>query len=338
MDDSHSQWTPSATLEVLHARARMLSVIRQFFEQRQVLEVETPVLSSAGTTDPNIESFRSEYFPPGAAQIAGQGQACYLATSPEFHMKRLLAAGSGPIFQISRVFRNQESGDYHNPEFSLLEWYRPGFELQELMEEVTELVKQFLLPSLQLQRVEYYSYTEIFQRILSIDPLTDSTHMMMECARSRGIDVRGLTEADRDAWLDVLMSHCVQPHLGFHENELCLTFIYDYPASQAALAQVRDSEPPVAERFELFIRGHELANGYHELQSAKEQADRFQCDTEVRHSRRQPVVVMDQHLIDALQVGLPDCCGVALGLDRLLQVALGETSIQKCLAFPFSRA
>lgn len=338
MEVKESQWQPRASIEVLRARAQLLVEIRQFFAQRQVLEVETPVLSRAGTTDPNIESFRTEFFPSGCAQIAGQGQTYYLATSPEFHMKRLLAAGSGAIYQISRVFRNEEQGRYHNPEFTLLEWYRPGFDLHTLMLEVAELIKQVVRSSLLIEKVEYYSYQQVFQRTLAIDPLQCSNQDLIQCAKTNAIEVHGLTESDRDAWLDVLMSHCVQKQLGFQSGHPCLTFVYDYPASQAALAQVRDTQPAVAERFELFIAGQELANGYHELQAADEQYRRFQHDISIRNQRQQRQLAFDQHLIDALQSGLPDCSGVALGLDRLLQSALGTQSLQDCLAFPFSIA
>ena len=337
MDNSPPAWQSCATREVLQVRAQLLASIRQFFAQRQVLEVETPILSHAGTTDPNIESFCTQYFPPGASRA--QGQTCYLATSPEFHMKRLLACGSGAIYQISRVFRNQEQGSHHNPEFSLLEWYRPGFDLQSLMLEVAELVQQLVRPQLNIETaVEYFTYQEIFQRTLAIDPLRDSNRTLMDCAQGNGIELKGVGPEERDVWLDVLMSHCVQPLLGKHDGQPCLTFIYHYPASQAALAQVTDTEPRVAERFELFIAGHELANGYHELRDAEEQRKRFQSDLQTRRERQLAPVVMDELLIDALHAGLPDCSGVALGIDRLLQVMRGVEELETCLAFPFSRA
>lgn len=326
--DTETVWRPAASINTLRERAGLLAAIRGFFASRDVLEVETPVLSHAGTTDPNIESFTSVF------QSQGAGRTLYLATSPEFHMKRLLAAGSGAIYQVSRVFRQGEVGRLHNPEFTLLEWYRPGYDLHGLMQEVGELVTQLLAPQLDPDSAEFFTYRDIFQHCLSVDPLTDPTAALVECAKEQGIDVSGLAPDDRDSWLDLLMSHCVQPQLGRHG----LSFVYDYPASQASLANIRNGSPPVAERFELFVHGVELANGFHELQDATEQAQRFAKDQHQREQRGMPVIPADRRLVAALDFGLPDCSGVALGIDRLLQIKLGTKSIQDCLAFPVNHA
>ena len=334
MDSNHDDgqdWQPYARREMLLARAELLAQIREFFTARNVLEVETPVLSQAGTTDPNIESFQTRYEGPGLPL----GQSLYLATSPEFHMKRLLAAGSGDIYQISRVFRQTEFGRWHNPEFSLLEWYRIGFDLPALMDEVSQLVSQLLAPEHNLQATEFITYREAFQRHLALEPFTATTAQLQQCADSLRIGVSGLGIDDHDAWLDVLMSHCVQPRLG--KEGLC--FVYDYPATQAALARLRAGVlPPVAERFELFIDGIELANGFHELEDAEQQLQRFSRDLELRRQRGLSAVPIDRRLIDALYNGLPDCSGVALGLDRLLQCKFGTKALHECLVFPLDRA
>ena len=323
-------WQPSASREMLQARAQMLAQIRGFFAERDVLEVETPVLSRAGTTDPNIDSFQTRYQGPGLPL----GQTLYLATSPEFHMKRLLAAGSGDIYQISRVFRQTEFGRWHNPEFTLLEWYRVGFDLHRLMREVEQLVRQLMMPQREFQSTEFISYREVFQRHLALDPLTASPWQLQQCAVSLHIDVSGLALEDRDAWLDLLMSHVVQPHLGSEG----MSFVHDYPATQAALARLKPVSIPVAERFELFVDGVELANGYHELDDPREQALRFAGDLAQRQQRGLMDVTPDQCLIEALHHGLPDCCGVAIGIDRLLQVKFGTKTLHSGLAFPLNRA
>jgi lysyl-tRNA synthetase class 2 len=328
--DENAGWQPAACREMLQMRAGMLAQIRRFFTDRDVLEVETPVLSQAGTTDPNIESFRTRYEGPGLPA----GQTLYLATSPEFHMKRLLAAGSGDIYQISRVFRQTEFGRWHNPEFTLLEWYRIGFDMRALMREVEQLVRQLLAPQHEFLATEFISYREAFQRHLSIDPLTASPRQLQQCASSLQIEVSGLAPNDRDAWLDLLMSHGVQPQLG--KTGMC--FVYDYPATQAALARVRPEAIPVAERFELFIDGVELANGFHELDDAQEQARRFERDLAIRQQRGAEKVTSDPYLIEALRHGLPDCCGVAVGVDRLLQIKSGTKTLHQCLVFPLNRA
>lgn len=317
-------WRPGADLPMLRLRARTLDRVRAFFAGRGVLEVETPALSAAATTDPHIESFATAYRGPGRAPAP-----LYLHTSPEFPMKRLLAAGSGPIYQICKVFRQGECGRLHNPEFTLLEWYRPGFDHRRLMDEVEALV----LPILGRPAAERLSYAEAFARHLDLDPHRADAATLAACAARHGIAVDGLG-ADRDGWLALLLTHLVEPHLGRGRP----TFLYDYPASQAALARVRAGEPPLAERFELYVDGVELANGFHELADAAEQRRRFAADREARRAAGLPLVPMDEHLLAALAHGLPDCAGVALGFDRLLMLAAGVEEIGRVVAFPIDRA
>lgn len=325
-----TDWASTAPLTNLRLRARILSGIRAFFAERDVLEVETPVLSAAAVTDPNIESFQTLYTGPGT----GEGQLLYLHTSPEFPMKRLLASGSGPIYQIARVFRQGERGRLHNPEFTLLEWYRPGFDHLELMKEVELLVGQLLGGSCSLAATEHLSYGEAFDRYAGIDPHRADIESLQQCAARHGIgDVAGL-EPHRDGWLDLLLIHKVEPELGQGR----LTFLYDYPASQASLARVRGGTSPVAERFELYYEGVELANGFHELADADEQRRRFERELFERREAGQPVLPMDGRLLAALKQGLPDCSGVALGIDRLMMLASGAERIDEVIAFPVERA
>jgi lysyl-tRNA synthetase class 2 len=313
---------------MLEARARLLGRIRQFFAEAGVLEVETPVCSRYATTDPAIESLRTRYTGPGAAQ----GVPMSLQTSPEFPMKRLLAAGSGPIYQICRVFRDGELGPRHNPEFTLLEWYRPGFDHRALMDEVSALL-QPLFPAERPQ--QHLSYGKAFQRFLGMDPHSATPQALRECAQRNGIaGARELALETRDGWLDLLLSHLIEPQLGRD----CFTYLYDYPASQAALSRIRPGEPPVAERFELYLDGMEIANGFHELADAREQRLRFEADCARRAAQGMAGVEMDRLLLAALEAGLPDCAGVALGIDRLLMVLCGQRDIRRVLAFPFDRA
>ncbi|MES9960602.1 MAG: EF-P lysine aminoacylase EpmA [Sedimenticola sp.] len=321
-------WQPTATLEMLKARASLLEQVRSFFRQAGVLEVETPACSVHGTTDPAIDSITGRYTGPGAPR----GRTLYLHTSPEFPMKRLLAAGSGPIYQVCKVFRDGESGRLHNPEFTLLEWYRPGFDHHRLMDEVERLVLSLFDAPL---RVERMSYGEVFQKYLAIEPHHATAEMLRQAALQQQVPgADSLELPDRDAWLDLLMSHCIESQLG--QGGLC--FIYDYPASQASLSRIRNDEPPVAERFELYMDGLELANGFHELSDATEQRKRFEQDLEKRADSGKPPVPMDEHLLAALEQGLPSCAGVALGIDRLLMRVTGATHVDQVLAFPIDRA
>jgi len=306
----------------MRKRAALLSALRQFFSDRAILEVETPLLCRSGITDPAIEPF-----------VVQNGdslqQPRFLQTSPEYAMKRLLAAWGEPIFQISKAFRNGEAGSRHNPEFSLLEWYRPGFDHHQLMAEVADLVR-ICLGERALQK---YSYRQLFQDRLQVDPFAATIAELQTIAR-RHLDP-GTLSGDRDLWLDLLMSHVLQPQLG--QGTMC--FVYDYPVSQAALARVvQADELSVGQRFELFVDGMELANGYCELTDAAEQRQRFERDNALRRERGQCVRPVDELLLAALAHGLPGCSGVALGIDRLLMLATGASHIRDVLAFDWERS
>ncbi|MDE2236105.1 MAG: EF-P lysine aminoacylase GenX [Gammaproteobacteria bacterium] len=317
-----TDWQPTASNSHLRLRAGLLNKLRSFFSARQVLEVETPALSHFGATDRHIASF----------QVPQSGApSLYLQTSPEFHMKRLLAAGSGDIYQVSRVFRADESGRRHNPEFTLLEWYRVGYDHRRLMSEVAELLGT-LLPELAAEP-EFLSYRDAFQCYAGFDPFVASPVDCRQALQQHGI-TPPTEDLDYDSWLDLTAGNLVYPALG----EGGVTFIYDYPASQAALARIRSGDPPVAERFEVFVNGMELANGFHELADAVEQQRRFAQDLEARARLGLPAVAMDTRLLAALQAGLPDCAGVALGFDRLVMLAAKVESIGDVMAFPSERA
>jgi lysyl-tRNA synthetase class 2 len=310
----------------------LLQGIRAFFSARGVLEVETPVLSGAATTDPALASFATRYTGP----LFPQGQTLYLHTSPEFPMKRLLAAGSGSIYQIGKVFRDGEAGRRHNPEFTLLEWYRVGFDHHRLMDETGELLMDLLAPSLSLQPPERLTYREAFQRYAGLDPFAASADEFAQAARMHGINVSPemVSENNPDPWRDLLLTHVVEPKLGQGR----LSFIYDYPASQAALARIQPGNPPVASRFELYLNGIELANGFHELADADEQRARFERQLHAREAGGLPAMPVDERLLAALAHGLPDCAGIALGFDRLVMLASGAKSVQEVMAFPIDRA
>lgn len=316
-------WQPSASLEVLQARAEIIQHIRQFFAERGVLEVDTPQLCHSSGTDPNIESMPVSFKQFGESEAA----TCYLQTSPEFPMKRLLASGIGDIYQICKTFRNGEVGRHHNPEFLMLEWYRVGFDHHALMNEVDALLTA-ILHSPKAQRL---TYREAFQLYLQIDPFESSLEDLQLCVKAH--DLHTSFELSRDGWLQLLMSHFIEPQLG--QEAPC--FIYDFPASQASLAQINPHNPLVAERFEVYIQGIELANGFHELQNAQEQRARFMQDLQYREAQNQPLIPLDEHFLQALEAGLPDCSGVALGVDRLIMLALKKSSIQEILSFDFSR-
>ena len=315
-------WRPSAARPAIERRARVLGEVRAFFAARGVLEVETPILSAGAVSDPQLESL--------ATTIAGQQRPFYLHTSPEYAMKRLLAAGSGDIFQICKVFRDGEFGRWHNPEFTLLEWYRLGFDDGALMDEIEALLAA-LSPSPPAP-AERLSYREAMTRHAGVDAFAASDADLERAAIAAGIDCDA--HLDRDARLDLLMGVLVGPRLG--RGRPC--FVCDYPASQAALARLKGGSPPVAARFELYLEGIELANGFHELADGAEQRARFQNDQAVRRARRLPERPLDERFLAALQAGLPACAGVALGLDRLLAVQLQAGGLSDVLAFPLDRA
>ncbi|MGH8369882.1 MAG: EF-P lysine aminoacylase EpmA [Gammaproteobacteria bacterium] len=315
-------WRPTAAFEALKLRAELLKKLRAFFDARGVLEVDTPALSRAGSTDRHLISFRID---------AAQGSR-YLHTSPEFPMKRLLAAGSGDIWQACKVFRADEAGRFHNPEFTLIEWYRLGFDHHRLMHEVAELIAT-LVPSV-AGEPEYLTYRDAFQRHTGIDPFQTDAQACRVALQNAGREPPAMTALDNEGRLDLLAGELVYPASG-HGH---VTFIYDYPASQAALARIHPGEPPVAERFEAFVNGVELANGFHELADPGEQRRRFERDLERRRADGLPMVQLDEHLLQALDAGLPDCAGVALGFDRLVMLATDADSIEAVIAFPSGRA
>lgn len=323
-------WRPGASLNTLRLRARMLTQVRAFFAARSVLEVDTPLLSAHTVSDPHLDSLGTRYTGPGAPH----GATLYLQTSPEFAMKRLLAAGSGPIYQICKAFRDGEAGRLHNPEFTLIEWYRPGFDHRQLMDEVAGLVSTLLGEHLALAPSERLSYQQAFVRHAGVDPHRATLDELQAALRAHG----AVCElAERDTLLDALLTHCVEPHLG--QGRLC--FLYDYPASQAALARlcaVPGEDYQVAERFELYLNGIELANGFHELCDAVEQRQRCNTRNATRRRMGKPELPADERLLAALAYGLPDCAGVALGFDRLLMLACGAPHLAAALTFPLDRA
>jgi lysyl-tRNA synthetase class 2 len=297
----------------------MLKTAREFFEQRGVLEVETPALSAAAVSDPQIESL--------ATQIAGISGSRYLCPSPEYAMKRLLAAGSGDIYQVCKVFRDAEHGRWHNPEFTMIEWYRVGVDDAGLMNEVEALIGSLLAPVRVLGAAERLSYSDALRRHAGVDAFDSTEADLLDAARRHGIHCDA--QLDRDAKLDLLMGLIVGPRLG--RGQPC--FVYDYPATQAALARLKPGLPRVAARFELYLDGLELANGFHELAKAEEQRARFTQDLSLRGSRGQVQPPLDENFLAALNSGLPDCAGVALGFDRLVAIALGADKLADAMAF-----
>lgn len=322
-----SHWQPSASLAALRLRARLNAAIRAFFAEREVLEVETPMLSRAGNTEPNIASFSLEF----TGRSDGAPRTRWLRTSPEYAIKRLLAAGVGDCYELGRVFRDGEAGARHNPEFTMLEWYRNGWDHLRLIDEAVALVQLALALVGRSAVVARTTYRDLYHDALGIDALTADDGTLRAALGEVRIDPAGL---NRDDWLDLLMTHRLQP--GFAPDRLLA--VYDYPASQCALARVRDAAPPVAERFELYLGPLELANGYHELGDAREQRLRFQRDHDVRRARAAVLPPIDEHLLSALAAGLPDCAGVAFGVDRLLMAMLESVSIAEALAFDGARA
>ncbi|MDM7861708.1 elongation factor P--(R)-beta-lysine ligase [Alteromonas sp. ASW11-36] len=315
MSDS-LQWQPTAPIDNLRARAELLTQVRAFFSARNVLEVETPVLSQHATTDCHIQSISTSHG--------------FLQTSPEFAMKRLLAAGSGSIFQICKAFRQEESGRWHNPEFTMLEWYRVGFDHHTLMAEVDALLQVVLA----CQPCEKISYQQLFIERVDFDPLVADKAFLSDYVRQKHLLAGDADDWSFDDLLQVIFNLQIEPHIGQQAPVL----VYGYPASQSALARINTEDPRVADRFEAYYKGVELANGFFELSNADEQRQRFESDNHWRRTHDLADMPMDVHLIDALAAGLPDCAGVALGIDRLLMLKLGATHIDQVLSFPFSRA
>jgi lysyl-tRNA synthetase class 2 len=321
-------WHPGAGLPALRLRAGIYRLIRAFFEARGVLEVETPVLSSAANTDANIRSFTLTYSGPAA----GDSRQRYLRTSPEFALKRLLAAGVGDCYELGRVFRDGEAGTRHNPEFTMLEWYRVGWDHHRLIDEVEALLRDCFALVGQDLRSRRLDYGALYREALGLDPFASSEDELLAALAPWSIDPDGLS---RDDLLDLLMSHCIEPARPADE----LLFVHGFPPSQAALARVEgEGASARACRFEALVGGVELANGYHELTDAGEQARRFGADLALRERRGDPALPVDRRLLAALEAGLPPCAGVALGVDRLLMRLLGTQAIDDVLAFAQHRA
>jgi elongation factor P--(R)-beta-lysine ligase len=328
-------WRPSASAQRLLHRAALLRRVREFFAARGVTEVDTPLVVNAPVSDVHIHSATVRLAADaGAAALA---PPLFLHTSPEYAMKRLLAAGSGDIYQVCHVVRGEERGRLHNPEFTLIEWYRIGFSLGELMDELEALVRELLGAAAPVSS-ERISYREAFLRELDLDPLVASDAALAQAAQPLALAGAGRTRGagdafSRDDWLELLMGAMVGPRLGRE----ALTFVHGYPASQAALARLDPADPRVAQRFELYCAGLELANGFHELAAAPEQRTRFEADNARRHHLGLPVFPLDERLLAALPA-LPDCVGVALGFDRTLMLAAGAAHIEEVLPFPTGRA
>lgn len=323
MSKSPFDWQPASSVESLRGRARVVKQLRRFFDERGVMEVETPLLGAYSVSDPYMDAIKAES-PSGAAE------PYFLQTSPEYAMKRMLAAGFGSIFQICKAFRRAEQGSRHNPEFTMLEWYRPDFDHFDLMAEVSDL----LVSVLRCNPCKKITYRQLFEQFLNIDPHIENSESLERITRAH-IDVQ-MHSDNKDDWLNVLMAEIIEPQIGLDAP----VSIYNYPSSQCALAKVNVDEQGVlvAERFEVYFRGIELANGYHELTDVDEQRDRFEKDGYRRRQLNRPEVDIDPRFLAALDCGLPDCAGVALGVDRLVMMALGVDSIEQVLSFPRSRA
>jgi lysyl-tRNA synthetase class 2 len=312
-------WQPTADITTLKHRAEIVEKIRHFFRERYVIEVETPVLSKHTVTDVHLHSLSTIY--------PDNKEKYYFQTSPEYHMKRLLAAGSGSIFQICKSFRVDESGRLHNPEFTMLEWYRINFDHHQLMDEIAQLLNVILL----VETVERYTYQQIFQDYLQCDPLMASVDDLKDLRKQYSLNTPELGD-DKDAWLMLLFSHLIEPQLQKP------TFIYDFPASQAALAKLNKRDKRVADRFELYIDGMEIANGFNELSNVREQRSRFKQDQKKRKSMGYEAIEIDERFLSALSEGFPSCSGVALGVDRLVMLALKKNHINEVITFPFESA
>ncbi len=382
-------WRPSASIEALKFRAQANKIIRHFFESREVMEVETPVLSHFATTDPVIESFSCDI--QSDIKNTNEKSTAYLHTSPEFSMKRLLAAGSGPIYQLCKVFRQEELGRWHNPEFTLLEWYRPGMSYHELMDETADLIQNLLVNSYysnqsydatlsasasasapeviatdnlqsdtqthkQAYKQAYWpvikiSYADLFKQHIGVDPHLGDVKLWISLVKKNGINLSTeSSDLDKDSCLQLLLTHIIEPAMPKQK----LIFVYDYPATQASLAQLDMRENyQVAQRFECFFNGVELANGFQELTSATQLQQRFEQDIRQRADKKLTFYPLDQLLIDSMQPsekhdGLPDTAGVAVGVDRILVFALemsvcqvpnkDKNSLSSVLAFNFERA
>ena len=312
-------WEPNTSHEIRLARAQMLQETRAFFLKNKVLEIETPALSQGANTDPFIESINAD-------------SMRYLHTSPEYPMKRLLAAGSGDIYQICKVWRSSESGSKHNPEFTLLEWYRVAYSYQQLMQEVSDLLHK-LISNID-KPAQFFSYAHIFLEKFSIDPHIPCRDKLIACVKSE-IPSLDTSDLDQQALLDALLTHCIEPDF----KTDCLTFVYDYPASQSALAKLRQEQSyAVAERFEVYFGHLELGNGYQEETDAKRNKAILEVENQTRIDLGLNMMPVDEAFLSACESGIPESAGVAIGLDRVLMAITGEKSIQKVINFPWDKA
>jgi lysyl-tRNA synthetase class 2 len=321
MKSSSPDWRPLATREILQRRATLLGSVRVFFATRGVLEVDTPQVVNFAVTDPQLQSAEVRW--PGA-----DSRPRFLHTSPEYAMKRLLAAGCGDIYQLCHVFRGGEEGALHSSEFMLLEWYRLGWSSAALMSEVDALLRS-LLGAAAGGAARVVSYEQAFLEALAVNPLTDSDGAIAACACTQGLDASLVRRCSRDELLDLLMGTQIGPRLGVDGP----VFVHSYPASQAALARLDPADPRVALRFELYLRGVELANGFEELADPTEQRARFMEDQRSRAARGLTVPAIDEFLLAALGAGLPSCAGVAVGIDRVVMLGSGARRIGEVLAF-----
>jgi lysyl-tRNA synthetase class 2 len=325
---AHVDFRPTASWPILRLRAELLSRVRSFFVERAFLEVETPLLSADTVVDRHLDPL--SVILPDDPRESNRGRIMWLQTSPEFGMKRLMAAGGEAIFQITRAFRAGESGDLHNPEFTMLEWYRRGDTLEQGMQLLSDLAETLFArgPS------ELIPYADAFRSATGVDPHHATPQQLASAARDLNLSISdSMAAADRDTWLHLLMSHVVEPLLGRQRPAI----IYDYPASQAALARLRGN-PPVAERFELFVDAMELANGYHELLEAEILRERTRLANVERQADGKPSLPEQSRLLAAMEHGLPACTGAALGFDRAVMVASGAKHLRDVIAFPIDRA
>lgn len=325
---TQQDWQPTATIDTLKRRAQLLADVRHFFAERNVMEVDTPVLSQAAPTATYLDSFRADYQP-----ASSQSVSYFLQTSPEFAMKRLLAAGSGDIYQIAKVFRNGELGRLHNPEFTMLEWYRPALDYHGLMREVDDLLQQ----AAAMPEAVKLSYHQVFQQFLQIDIEQTDEAVLKQVALAAMPSVPTDWQTDYDGWLEMLMSEVIEPELRQLNRPV---IIYDFPASQAQLAKVHHNADgnQVAARFEVYAGGLELANGYDECLDSAELRRRFDSDNRQRQQQAKPIMPMDLNLLAAIEHGLPPCTGVALGLDRLMLLLAEKTALKDVLSFGFERS
>lgn len=307
---------PTTTNTTLHLRVQILAKIRAFFTRRNVLEVETPLLGASTNPALHLHSFHTTY----------QTRDFYLQTSPEFAMKRLLASGSGDIYQICKAFRDGERGKLHNPEFTILEWYRINFNHHQLMDEMEQFL-HFVLNTPIAQRI---TYRELFLQFLNVDPFSETSELK-KVALAKGLDANLTT--DHDTWLQLLLTHFIEPNLGQKQP----VFVYDFPASQAMLAKINPGNPKIAERFEVYFKGMELANGFHELNNSQEQRQRFELENKMRIKLNLPIIPLDENFLEAL-LHLPPCAGVAVGIDRLITLMAQVNSLAEVITFPIDCA